>query len=404
MLLHLLYNDHKFIDYIVEYFEAANPGQNVFTAWGKQLNAGSENADKVTLVNKNDFSQEPVLRKEYTGIVAHGLDAERALFLQQVDPKIPVAWLIFGQEYYSIIRGVRNSLLEKDTKLLNNHLEWKKWPLRHLLKKSFSKFRGSQCHDLLCRMTRGYPSNDRVVRAAIERADFVGCPYVEEFEYIQSKFNLTGKSIDFCYYNLEDTATGCLDETITGDNVLVGNSSSVTNNHLEVIDVLARHRSEFEKVSIPLGYGEANYREAIVSAGRERLGNQFDPWTEFIDRSEYVRRALKCKVAIMNHRRQQGVGTILTLLWIGSKLFLNPQSTVYTFLKRFGVTVYSVQDLIDNRLDSPFERLTAEEMENNRALLRQQFNKEKIIENTYRLVESVYRQSNKSNFSETVAT
>lgn len=402
MLLHLLPNDHKFIDYVVEYFEAAKPGQNRFTVWGEKSDELIQNADRLTWIPARDASQEAVLHHPYSGIVTHGLDLRRALFLNQLDRSIPVAWLVFGQEYYSIIRGVRDSLYEPQTSALNKSLAWKRAPLRYVLKQSLLPFRGSRCHDLVSQWMNGHASQEQVFQKAFERADFVGCPFIEEFEYIQSKFQLTSEPVDFCYYNLEDTASGCLQETVYGNNVLVGNSSSLSNNHLEVLSFLANHREHFGQVSVPLGYGQADYRTAIVSQGQSKLGKQFDPWTEFIDRSEFVNRALKCKVAIMNHRRQQGVGTVLTLLWIGSKLFLNPESTIYSFLKRFGVSVYSVQDLLENKLESPFEELSADAMENNRTLLRQHFNKERVVEYTTRLVDRLDQLASKNELAEMV--
>ena len=107
-----------------------------------------------------------------------------------------------------------------------------------------------------------------------------------------------------------------------------------------------------KKIICPLSYGDNNYANEIIRIGEQKLGNNFEPLIKFMPLHQYNNYTQSCSIVIMNHYRQQAVGNVLTLLWMGAKVFLDERNTLYHYLKRLGVYVYNIkQDLRPNKTD-----------------------------------------------------
>ena len=89
------------------------------------------------------------------------------------------------------------------------------------------------------------------------------------------------------------------------------------------------------QVVCPLAYGgTAEYRQIVISKGISTFGNKFIPWLEMKGKQEYAEQLAGVDIAIMSHHRQQGLGNILALLYLGKKVFIRSNITTYSFLMR----------------------------------------------------------------------
>ena len=124
----------------------------------------------------------------------------------------------------------------------------------------------------------------------------------------------------------------------------------------------------------------------MLKVGASILNKNFRPITEFLPLEEYNLLLKSCNVAIMNHYRQQGMGNVIFLLWMGTKLFLNCKNSIYHFLKRKNIIVYSVDDLTDNinLINLP---LTEIEIKHNRNILLVLFSFDTILNNLTNYIE-----------------
>ncbi len=138
------------------------------------------------------------------------------------------------------------------------------------------------------------------------------------------------------------------------------------------------------KVVVPLGYGDPKYRDIIVKKGRELFGEQFIPIVDFLPLHQYNQILSSCSYAIMNHLRQQAMGNILTVLFMGAKVFFQPKNTAYSFLKKEGVVVYSIEQFQDEIQ----RKLSREEIEKNRSILKKIWGRETILQKTKNIVSS----------------
>ena len=91
----------------------------------------------------------------------------------------------------------------------------------------------------------------------------------------------------------------------------------------------------------------------------------------------------------MNHVRQQAVGNIVIMLYLGARVFVRQENPVYDFFKGSGVAISTVQELEEHPelLSLP---LTEEERAGNRAIVSNYWGREKAYERTRKLVEAAF--------------
>jgi dTDP-N-acetylfucosamine:lipid II N-acetylfucosaminyltransferase len=162
---------------------------------------------------------------------------------------------------------------------------------------------------------------------------------------------------------------------------MVGHSGSPENNHLDVYDQIHRLIPE-NGVSIlsPLSYGNATYITAVKSLGQTYFGDRLETLEDFIPRELYYHKLSEASVAIFNHKIQQAFGNILGLIFMGVKVFLNPENPVYIELRSHNIKVFDYSRLTKEDLLTP---LSAEDVDINRAIIGLLF-KEETIRNYYR--------------------
>ena len=116
----------------------------------------------------------------------------------------------------------------------------------------------------------------------------------------------------------------------------------MSNNHLEVFEILSKIDLNGRKIILPLSYGDNKYRDEILKLGNVAFPRNLQPLTKFYPINEYNDIIKTCSVFIMNSYRQQGIGNIFAMLWMGAKVYLDERNTTYHYLKRINCSVFSV--------------------------------------------------------------
>jgi dTDP-N-acetylfucosamine:lipid II N-acetylfucosaminyltransferase len=136
--------------------------------------------------------------------------------------------------------------------------------------------------------------------------------------------------------------------------ILLGNSATLSNNHLDMLAKLEPLKNEQIKILCPLSYGSTRkYAELIAEKGKEIFRDKFVPMLDFIEPAEYSKIIAGVDVVIMNHHRQQGLGNLFPLLFLEKKVYIRSDASSFNFLKGLGCTINDTL-LIDKELDSIF--------------------------------------------------
>jgi hypothetical protein len=227
-----------------------------------------------------------------------------------------------------------------------------------------------------------------VLKRAARASDVFSAPIPEDLEVLQRRFSgFRGDYAQLNYASVEDTfAVGAHD--ITGDDILVGNSATLPNNHFEVLQALASAGVDGRRVVVPLSYGDTAYADEVVRRGQKLLGSDFVPLRDFMPLAEYQAIIAACSVSVMGHKRQQGVGNIASALWAGAHLFLDDANPVSRFLAARGGGATSIAELAHG---IPSGRVDDQRLERNRALMRDFWGRDVVLANTRALLERAGR-------------
>lgn len=133
-------------------------------------------------------------------------------------------------------------------------------------------------------------------------------------------------------------------------NILLGNSATFTNNHIDIIELLKYLKIQNRKIIVPLSYGEKKYSEFI----KTKVDDRYQILENFLMFSEYEKLISSCSYALSGAIRQQSIGNINMCLLKGIKVFLYSNSLIYKQLKRDGYIVFSIdEDLNEKELTTP---------------------------------------------------
>lgn len=129
-----------------------------------------------------------------------------------------------------------------------------------------------------------------------------------------------------------------------GTRILVGNSATESNCHLDAFARIASHGDARLEVHCPLTYGDMKYRELVIANGRALFGERFHPITEMMPLAAYNDFLAGIDIAVMHHNRQQGMGNLISLLAMGKKVYMRPEQAHARFFQQMGVATCDLRD------------------------------------------------------------
>jgi dTDP-N-acetylfucosamine:lipid II N-acetylfucosaminyltransferase len=352
--------DEKFIDAAYDIYEKAFHGMNLFLILKREgedikyLNKTYDynfiitNTDYVYIVNK--------ICHDAKIIVFHGMNYFQSILVNKINKgSKKYVWTPFGVEVYNNNLIILNeSVGPKTYKLFINN--YKKW-----VKDIFRPF--------FYWLFKGTNSPESMIKKSFLKMDFVCILFEEELMnyFMLGIVNSNLNYIKFTYYPLRIIIKN--GDFVYDNNILLGNSASYTNNHLEAFEILEKFDLKNFKIITPLSYGSKEYADKIVELGKNKFGNRFYPLMEYKTIEEYQKILQGCGIVFMNHSRTQATGNILTALFLGAKVFMSEKTTMFHYLKRIKCHVFSIENELIIENNDVFNLLTTEQMTHNRAVI-----------------------------------
>jgi dTDP-N-acetylfucosamine:lipid II N-acetylfucosaminyltransferase len=124
--------------------------------------------------------------------------------------------------------------------------------------------------------------------------------------------------------------------------LLLGNSATETNNHLEAFKLL---KDLDVDIYCPLSYGMEDYKNFIITKGKSLFGERFFPITEYMDRVKYVEFLTTLDVVLMYHNRSQAWGNIATCLTLGKPVFIKQKNPLSKFINAMDLNYYDADKI-----------------------------------------------------------
>ena len=369
MILHLLV-DHKFTDYAITQFSSPEMHSEFVLIVSNTSVCNVKQVDKCTVIIRNSPEFESLLNRldQYTGIVLHGLfwGQWQTKLLQRVPNNVKVAWMFWGGDIYSR-HEFNDQFLAPITEFLNK---------LHKLKKKVS-----------------VDTYWEVPLELYKRIDYCLTDIQEEFILGRQLSGASYQHLWYNYYSIEETIGSLADKQCSGNNIWVGNSSAVKNNHLDVLWTLKKNgllrKFKGEKVIMPLSYGELWVRNIVLKFGHLLLGNRMRAMVDFIPLSEYNAQMLSCSTMIIGYWQPAAQGNIITALWLGMRVYLSERSMTYQYFKRIGCKIYSIEHDLNHKNPDVFAPMKQEDIDTNRAVLRKWYSKEEMHKRNLEIVKAL---------------
>jgi len=171
----------------------------------------------------------------------------------------------------------------------------------------------------------------------------------EDYELAKQWYGVSGNMFEcnsLYPYALDYTKTEMVQCKQDQYSILLGNSASKTNNHLEALTTLSKYIDKINKIYCPLSYnGTEKYKKDVVNLGTELFSDKFVAMLDFVSKDEYFDIISKIDIGFFNYNRQEGLANIYSLIMNGKTVYLRKNTTSYKFLKRKDIKVFSIDDM-----------------------------------------------------------
>jgi hypothetical protein len=386
MLLHLI-DDEKFIPDTVQIFDSVYPGKNIYLV-GQINGLNSKPLYKtngsIFFANQGSKEYNQIIGDlyQFEAVIFHYLSSSKWELIKKTPNYKRFIWIAWGGDFYSKIPEWRLKLFGKETRKLLDKVRSKTTIERWI--------RGS----VLLYMYRNISAEIKLIifRKGLKSLLYYSTVLPTEKEIITKHFKL---KIPYVPYNYGINTDFPIDtgNRINKDriDILVGNSGSPTNNHIEIINILVKKGFEGIRIIMPLNYGGSeDYIDNVSLHGRKYFGEEFLSLERFLEQKEYFGIISNCQICIMNHYRQQGSGNVAFMLIYGAKVFLSELNPLYKYFIEEGIIIYSIEkDLLHSDGNEFLKPLDESQKVNNKMILESLYGTMAIIDRAAAFIKEV---------------
>jgi len=374
-----LSNDEKFLPLARSLFEEAFPGQNRYMIAKARRGAIRHVAPAIDVSHHHTlrFRTRWIARDLAAAdcVVVHLMSSRFAPVLRYVRSDCLVVWISGGGDYMQLLEARLGSLLLPRTAELLNSLQpiVRRGGLRLMWDGLWSGLRS--------RFGADNAATDKApaVVSVAQRIDVFSANPADARLLRDALPSLRAVHHPIPSFTVEDIFSAGT-EAMVGPDILLGNSASPTNNHLEALSLLRGRLPPGGRLMAPLSYGKAprGYAQAVVEAGRAALGARFDPITGWLPIKAYNMRIARCGVVFMNHRRQQAVGNICAALYRGATVYMRRDNPLYGFFTDLGVALLAIE-VLEADPAAPLSSLTTAQTQRNREAIEARYGRAKVV-------------------------
>lgn len=368
-ILHIVPDD-KFIDGAIDIFNQTSSINTYMSIDAvESFTYIKSHAAEVQILSKETLLPF-ILNGGYHLVAFHTLPRDKYELALQIPKHIKVLWLSWGYDLYSPVEKMPAILPIELYKPLTNKLinprekvsPYKR--LKRLIKRViyYKKYRIAYLEE-----QRVIQDEIRMQKALLSRIDYMSTVLPSEYEMLSQLEGFHAEYFPFQYAFKDDFSYG--DMYDNADKILLGNSATETNNHLDIIALLNKRNMKNECI-LPCSYGSSEYLQKLKQSllGHHKNLHIIE---NFLPQAEYATLLRSCRVGIFGHLRQQAVGNILICMLHGSKVYLYRDSIAYKYFSKAGYYVYTIED--DLTEENVNTLMTKKERELNRKLALKQF-------------------------------
>lgn len=349
MIAHFV-QDNGFLNYFIEIAEQIAPGQNIYillqTKGIKQKSSVFRIKHKNIIISSypSPSLNQSLQDKGVTHVIIHFLSKPAWQFVHDnAESNYTFTWIFWGADYYSPYSLFTNELYDTrslayfqryntQTTLNNSFL--------NTLKRWYRRILG----DYLER--KDFPKKANAIRRINHFAHY----NILDYETVSKRLGFNGDYIPFFYfeYDYKNVPFTNADKSTNFPKpfkIQIGNSASLSNNHLSALQAISSLSDETIEVLLPLSYGDKTYGKHVIHYANSIFPGKIHPMHDFIPKDEYLEYLSSIDIAIMNHIRAESAGNVFMLLAMGKPVFMNSRNNLMQFLLNIGIDVREINML-----------------------------------------------------------
>lgn len=214
------------------------------------------------------------------------------------------------------LRNALKSIMDKD----ESYSSWICWGADGLKDKM-----DSESVDIVKKINTHYASNARIK----EVSDLYGvkvCETCAQYAYIPN----------------ESLSNECAN--IENMRILLGHSATFEDMHADGFEVLSKYKDNDIEIYAPMSYGSIEYRDEVITKGKEIFGEKFIPLLNFMHTSEYFKFLKTIDIAVFPMKRGMA-GTTLKYLSVLRKPVFGHISKLKDFYEMFSIEYKEIDKL-----------------------------------------------------------
>jgi hypothetical protein len=373
MILHFVI-DGKLTDQIIENYLAVSE-KNFFLVFGMKGDMNYQRINKtgdfLGRFTETDDINSIIEKLNAKAIILHSLSYDYAKTVIGIRKEITICWVVWGYDLYFLPKIEPLIYAKKTSEFLK-----RKYPMIVLKRKII---RSDKLRNYYYRIFNWKQDKIRTILLAQEKIKYFLTYIREDFDIYSNYYPNRFKFLYGTVSSIDQYLAGDKNLSIFSDanNILIGNSFSPSSNYLDVLPVIARNIQNFDKVYIVLSYGNnEKHKKFVIKRASKLLIDHFHPLLEFMNRKDYVKILQTCSTGIFFHYRQQAMGNIIAMLYMGSRVYLSSKNPAYKFFIRNNIVVNSLEEEFEQY---GFSRLNIDIVKQNQQHLDMIFSREKVL-------------------------
>lgn len=343
-VLHVVMNDKKFVPPVLNKFNKDTRFDNHCLLFSPRKKAEIQIAGIPGLVvlKRKKIVKKYLQSDDYDVVFFYSMSPRNWQFVNYIPQNKTIIWWNWGYELYTNNGGldplVNIPLYKIETKrLVENKTLGVKHHVEFLLKKYFF---GKYC--------------DYFRKSAISRIDYFQPTIPIELELMKGVHDFRAKEF-YPPFIFDIQPVKSIDKSTKGA-ILMGNSATASNNHLDVWASIKDYISPTQEIIIPLSYGDKNYARQVKSQIDPGKKHNIRFLDDFLPKEQYFELIKNCSYAVFGVIRQQALGNIIGAINNGVKVFLYKDSLVYRYLSKYGYAVFSIESIDSHSFCEPLSK------------------------------------------------
>lgn len=326
-IVHLINQDGLFLAWVKQIFDREGITNEFVVINSKGDNNLNENGDfHCDLSNAGKHFALNIIDKNEIAI-HYFLDYTKSELILKSNENVKHFWYFFGADVYQQLNVFRKNLYGAETR---------KW-----MRFSFSYRFRLQLRAFKYLFLNGKYTPKQNLLKSIERVNKILWYIEDEINWINTKVK-TPEFEFFKFFKFKDVIPfdkGSVDTSLK--NILIGNSATIENNHLDVLAAFRRYQINDYSISLPMAYGEPKkYKATVKQEFSDFFGSNFYSQEGKLSLGDYYRWLNGFPTAIMLHYRQQALGNIFYLIANGTKVYLSEKNVLLAWFLKNDVKVF----------------------------------------------------------------